>query len=609
MMLDLGIAILVFVYESLVLLGAGVLTGRLIAICMGRFIPQNSHLLLGFAIFPVLVTWGGYIGIWQLPAVTEIVGIICVIAAMYALLKSAGNIVWTDLCAEGSWYIVPAIVLIMLFWMKSGYLLAGHSHADEGRSILFVSTFAHSALKPAYLFDISMPVAYPYYLFQSAAFAYRSVGGFLYPTIPLFAATLFAVFFSFRAMHLAARELFGEKGNRLFVVAMVILVFSSLQAYGRFLGKEMPYLFSLTVNPINEYWHAGYHYILGISLAVLGVAHLWTFMLKFARDSWRMFVLCICLAFGYAGIPILWMIAGIFCLLGLFLIHNRMNAVGFFLKEMPFSLLIWSGILLQQIFNFLPRVVPQFSFSMPHPWYLRDVQILIAYTGESFLWLKQLLLGHLMIIRGAGIFVFISLPISVVTFFRYVRSFTSAPPIFPFSVIITTAILILTCTTSITSDWFSRGFIGTIIVGSFVTAYALLPFIFTKKYAVFFAIIAVPLFILHGISFILEYRQPHFHPQLPHVRAWNQYPLETTFYSKQFKDKENQILFAGRHIITMPPAPFFAYFLHPDTYHKLGTKVQFTPCKRTWFGSNTPLGSYVNIDTETPKVVHCTSVR
>ena len=609
---EIATSFAVFCYEGTILLGAGALTGLLLAKLFGGRLPESYRLPLGFGFFPVLVTWGGFIGIWRIPFVTEAAGLACAVAGVRWSVQAVRGATWAEIRASGRWYALPVFVVTLLFWMKSSYLLAGHSHGDEGRSVAFVTTFANNALKPGFLFDTSLPVAYPFYLFQAAAFGYRAVSGYLYPTIPLLAATLIAIFLSFRMLHLASQALFGSDGNRIFLLASAILVFSGLESYRKILIENgMSYLLVGPVQPYTDNLHAGYHYIWGVSIAVLGIAQLWTFLRTRNGDQWRLFVLCICLSFGYSGIPTLWIIVGACILLLAFIAESGKPAFLVLLRALPVSLLIWSGILIPQIFNFLPRIVQQFSFSLPHPWYPRDIEVFIEQTGHSFELLKSFAVGPIGIIRGAGILIFASLPLSILVCMRQIRkrSISSASPVFPLCVIVSAAVLILTCTTSITSDWFARGFIGTEIVGSLVMAYLLLPYVSSRKYLPQVLVLGIPLALLHSIAFLRSYEAPNIPMNFSEIREWNRkYPFETVFYTKEFGEKADQLMMAGRYVITVPSPPLYAYFLHPDTYRKMGLEPTFVPCEKSWYGNNSPPDTFVYVDDPQLKMIPCSSV-
>ncbi|MBM3230888.1 hypothetical protein FJZ28_01015 [Candidatus Peregrinibacteria bacterium] len=95
MLLQLGVAILVFCYEALVLLGAAMITGRLIGVCMGESVPENRRLLLGFALYPALVTWGGFLLLWRIPFLTQAAGLLCAAYAVSGLWNGARRATWT----------------------------------------------------------------------------------------------------------------------------------------------------------------------------------------------------------------------------------------------------------------------------------------------------------------------------------------------------------------------------------------------------------------------------------------------------------------------------------------------------------------------------------
>lgn len=607
---DSLLALFLFVYSLLVLLGAAECMGMLLQRLTRNALPPSYVLPLGFALVPVLASYGGFLGIWRIPFSTEIVGFLCMMFGVRMMVRLIRRMTFADVRQSLLLYAVPGLAVLAVLLTKWGSLAAGISHGDELRSIAFVGAFANSGLKPVYLFDASVPVAYPFNIFEAAAFAYRSVRGMLYPTIPLFAATLLAIAGMYRVLHLACRSFFAEKGDQMFLLTSIFLTFSTLHGYEPFF-PSLRLLFGGIVQPVNANMHAGYHYLWGISLAMLAIAHLWKFLGDApARQDCFLFSLLLPLGFSNAGIPVLWLMMGLVLPVLWFVSRRGWSGMLRLLREAHVFVILNVLILLPQSFNFLPRLIEPFAFSWPHVWYPRVVDGVLQHHASLPVFPTRILLAPLMIMRCIGPVLTIVLLLSPFLALREWRK-RPASPVLPLIFVLATSCLILTFTNSVSSDWFSRGFIATTVVAAMAAAALLHPWLFERR-SLLLLIVLIILAPVHVTSFALEHWSSRSKPfvDLPGLRAMNvAYPLGTTLYSSEYGDKAHMGVFAGRSVVTVPPAPLFAYFLKPSVYNDwLGIETSFVPCTQSWYGKNTPQGFFVYLDGEEPEAIDCSHV-
>ncbi len=589
--LDYASALSLLASYVLTLIGASAATGGILACVFQEKIPQAYRFPLGFALFPVLVSYGGLANLWRaVPFLSTIVAMAAFVYGIVVTVRCVRKINGTVI--RRNWWIVavPVGVILMLLITKFAYLMGGRSGGDETRSILFVSSFASNALKPAYPFDFSLPVAYPYYLFQTGAFLYHAASGVLLPSIALLATTLVAVGLSYRVLFLTVTHLFTERPDRKFFLAACMLTFSGF--YGL---KEtfhlLPFI-RLQAQPMSEYLHSGYHYLWGVALAVWGMALLGSYVREGGKTALLLAILLLCLSFGYSGISGIWAGFGAIVVV-LHSLIEKPNRIVPLLRSVPATLAIVVFALLPQLFSVLPRFDEPFAFSLPHFWLLRDAQLFMTQNGSGAFSLWRLLLaGPLIILSNTGPFILAAMGMCLIAVTRRYTRDAEWERLFPLAVTVVVALFLLTFTTTVKTDWYSRGVLVPTIFGAIIGGKLFSPLFFHGK-----RLIAAAMTLLLGIQAVSALLEQTMHishaPEFEVAREINEtYPLGTIFYEPEFV-YGTYVLTAGRAVVTKPPVAFISYIPHWDLLARLGKVQAYAPCLHSFYGSSTPDNQFV----------------
>lgn len=600
-MIGLGL----LMYDLAVIFGGAHLTGSLLSRLLFRGALETPYRLpLGFALFPVLVTYGGFFRLGRLDPLVILAGLALAAYASVILWTNSRKFPWKEHCCRyGYVYAVPLATLLLLAAVKAGYLLGGTSDGDEGRSVLLLGSFATNGLKPAYPFDFGLPIAYAYYLFELGAFLYIGVHGWSFPTIPLLAVTLSTVALSYYVLFLLCRRVFPERAERAFVLASAFLTFSGVHGFNE-RWSLIPFV-HVQVQPLSEYVHSGYHYLWGAMLGLLGIGILMDFFREEKRTDWILAILCLSVSFGYAGLSFAWIACGVFLLVCQFLLDRLWKGLRLLLRGMPVAAFLGALLILPQFASLLPRFDPTFSFSMPHLWFPAVVdRVAAAQDGGPFLSLRFASVGAIIILVNTGVFLslgFVVGCLSVVPMFRRSRELER---LLPFCTTIVAAVLLLTFTTSVKSDWFSRGFLVPMICSSLIATEIFHRILWNGKTFRFFVIVG--LLSVQASSVFLEHVLKVAHPAPPEeIVIAKTYPLGTIFYAKEFDEEASHITMAGRAVIAVPPEQFVSYINHPDVLEWFGIRGGFAPCTRTSYGASTPKGFFVNLTGKDPVVERC----
>src|SRR5438105_4324561 len=108
---EIFLGLLILGYSLLVMLGASDACGRLLGKIARGYLPPSYRLPLGFAVFPVLLTWTGFLGVWRIPYLTELAGIACAAAGLLFLIRLCREISTGDIRRNTRVYALPAVVL------------------------------------------------------------------------------------------------------------------------------------------------------------------------------------------------------------------------------------------------------------------------------------------------------------------------------------------------------------------------------------------------------------------------------------------------------------------------------------------------------------------
>lgn len=598
--MSIAVAFCVAIYYGLILVGASFASANVFRIPILRNVPKSYQTFLGFSLFPVMVTWLSFTKIWFLPMVTIVCGGILGAFGLWMIVRRAKYVRELTLADIGGW-IVPIVTLTILLIAKWGYMYGEHTHHDELRSALFTSTFASNGLKPAYPFDWSLPLAYPFYMFTITAFLHASTGGMLLPTVSLFTVALVSIALTYGCMRLICRDVFPERERLAFILASLIFTVSTLQCIDAASQK-------LTAPPqdILLFFHAGYHYLWGGVLGCLGLVALWNAIRNAKRELWLLTILCFALSFTFSGITAVWFAFAALPVLFLGCVrHRRQCWTLFYSQETIVGFLGALLILLPQFANFLPRYAATFYFSAPHVWFPRDVAAFLLKTHLPRV-TGAILFDALTLLTTFGIPICAGLCSAIVCARSYLRSKRDQMTVFCLGAL--TSIVLLTFTDGPSGDWFGRGPLAITFIGTFLATSLFLPF-FSKRSWNLCTMLLGMVFVVQIGAFALRLRDnPSSLPKYPDlVQAIHTHTsLREILYVDHYGDIAESIIWAGRSVITHPPQAFVAYLNHRHVHDALKLpQYSFKPCRESWYGKNTPQDQFIHLSNKAMQDVPC----
>lgn len=610
------LALLLLGYFFLVLIGASrAVGGWFDLLFFRRRLPEEYMLPIGFAVLPVLVAILGFVGLWRIPGLAIVSAVAAACKGILVVRSFIQRVRDEETPFMRKYWtaIVPCFVLILLAITKYHALHGGMSgDGDESRSILFTTAFAANALKPAFPLDFSLPVYYPYFLFETSAFLYASVHGVLFPSIPLLATTLAALVASYGILFLTAQRLFLRSPDRAFFFVSLFVTFAGMRS----LLADMPALSFLTRVPIREtanFFHTGIHYFFAVCLCILATVLCWQGMERREKDACVLAAGLTFLGFGFSGIPVVWMGCGIVVLLGIFLLRKRAEAIRFIGTCLPSTILLAIVFLSPLFANFLPRQYPVAIIEGPHSWFQRD----FAFFAEQ---------NHLASSIGANILFAVAAIFLSMGFCLFV-GFCSAPfiallrrskqtdpvwhALFPITIVLLVSWLLPVFTTGTSNDWTARGFLVPIVFSAFVASAIFSTMIASPKTRWSASIIVGLIVIFQGTIFLRDtFAQRSSRPSetVAHLQAALPFG-SIVFVPKQSEADSEAILAAGRAVIMEPPPSRANYLLDHTILESIFQVTDaFVPCIQSRYGRNTPTGVFVLVtDKKTMITERCPS--
>jgi hypothetical protein len=574
------------VWYCLILEGSGKFVGRLIVKLYGKEDLEGMERVLGYAVFPVLLAVGGFLRLWMIPWITEAAGL--------ALGVYGAHTLWTERRAyraklSDRWLryavICLGLALIALLIPKIGYLAGGHAHDDEGRSLVLTVLFAANGLKPAFPYAASLPVAYPWYSFETSAFLYRSAHGVLFPSIAILAVTIGNLTAFALVLYKLWQRMKGAHAASLSLLTGALLLFSTMKG------------FRTPVQTVNHNLVAGYHYLFGILLGTFGVSILWSSLKSGNRKQWAIAVLCIALSLGHTAIPGMWIIfqTAVVLLLGGWLLGWG-RVIGLGVRMIPLSVLTVVLVLLPQFANFLPRLAETFSFSLPHLWFPNSAGKFIGGSVGILRAVLSLEFSFLVLLLNVGPFLLAGAAYGILLFFLR-RKNLKDEPLLPIATGILVSALLLTITEAPSGDWYSRGMILPTVLSAFTMAAFLHPLL-TRKNGIgtMTRVCTLVLLCVLGVSFLIEQRSRVAVFLSPTLSRWRETPLDVPYYTVSAENPvSSDIISAGRAVIEVPPITHQAFLNNPAALKTFGIVGGFGPCSKSAFGSNAPAGRFAVI--------------
>ncbi len=576
-----------FGYQTMLLIGACDVVGHII---IRLFLPEfrGNHgyrMVLGFGILPILAAWLGLTGwITLIHVVSIFTGILAALWGAWIVRRGMlytwryRRSLWGTLC-------IPIFTSIAIASAKLGYLVGGpRSHHDEERSILFISALANNFLKPAYPFNYSIPVAYPFYLFETGSLLYLATNGWSLPSIPLLVITLGAIAMSYAVLWLICSD--EESSKAWFIWSSAFITFVGLLWIPKFWDGAA--FVSQQVQSLPSTLHAGTHYLFGTMIGILGLKHLQRYIQGNGNQTdGKVFVICMALAFTFAGIPSIWALAAGLLLVCIGLPHLLRAPMINHLRVSMCALASIVCIIGPQTPNLFPRLASTFYFSAPHWWFIRPTLDVINTTIFPEAFWKPLASILILLINVGPILtpVIILAPLFAWLTYRGIIK----PEITTYVVGIFASWLLLTFTSAPSGDWFGRGplfaeICAALIAGNIVQHYK------HHKWIVYLCVFFMALQAATSPGF-LSWNLTEASSQ---VRILNgSLPIGSVVVTETYDDPlAEQILKAGRGVFTIPPTAFMAYLNNVHLLEKWGILLRYHHCESSWLGSPTPLGVF-----------------
>ena len=549
-------------------------------------IPYQKRLVLltGFSLFPAVLAIMGYLKVWMIPYVPNLVGLACISYAVFWISKNVdlAYLKRKDLAL----FIVPIIAILYLVILKINYIWGGPlSHMDEGRSILFISGLANNFLSPAFPTIYSIPVMYPFYLFETGAFLYLATSGIGYPTNPLLVITIWALALGYLALYESCTK-FCTKPKKVFLYASAVITTSGLAIY-------QPRILLDTVHPfmlgqMTGLFGAGYHYFFGICMAVMGVAYFIEFLKTSKKHNFILAVFGIVTCFGFAGIPAAW--AG-FSIIVIFLVWLPVGKISTAKGLSAKAAIVALFMLGPQLFSFMPALTPLFGFTLPHWLLIRPFVDVVNKTPlPDILW--QPLIGPLTILVAVGpilAFSFLILPFIVIR-----KNFLAWA--------VVSSVLLLSITETWGPDWFGRRPLFAIVLSGILISI----FIENKSRTIKTLFISI---LVAQTLYYIPLPILHFQRALPVVSTiHNGLKIGTLFFTPEYNQLAENTLLAGRGVLTAPSEAHEAYLPNKTILNRMGIPLKITVCSKNAFGKTIPRGVFVIIKEDKMHEYRCDEI-
>ncbi len=595
---------LLLLYYLLMLLGASMLLGQGVS----RLLPQDRAgffwpLLSGFSLVPVATVYLALIGLTKTPWLLEVLG---VLLALYGGLQLFKGIGWYRVNGIGKeatlLLLVPALSLVFLLVSKSCYLEGGLNNLDDIRSVGLTGAFATNHLKPAFLYDFSIPISYSYYLYEWSALLYAMVDGIGMPSVPVLAVNLWVVALFYGAMYEVGRRLLSDHSRLAMLLLMALLSFYGFDFITGVVWEQqhLEWWNKPQLTQMASYQHWTYQYLFASALLLLGVIQLSDYFHRADARAGLRFVALFALAAGYGAIPFVWAVIALLPVTVAVLLRLR--------SEFPWRLsvrlilpaaFLAAVLLLPVVFAFVGReVIVEFP-TMPQAWYRPEgfgglsllnynLKILELEVGPL------LMLGMLLLPRwyfvgsapGGGSeseprrdIAWFALGIVVLSLISYSRYF----------------------------DWFSRGMMLFVLIAGFSAADWL------WRWGKRFSRIAVPLILLllapQLFNFSLEhvFRLCQCDPAPEDTKKLNaEFPLGSLFYRPGSVDVL-MIKMAGRAFIGPETGNDLMTYRNSEEFLRSWIEWEhpYTPCSQTLYGGSIPDGVYFEMVDDAVRETKC----
>jgi hypothetical protein len=550
-----------------------------------------TRLLFGFIGLPIIIAYGGFLKIFSVPFVINIVYIISILWSLRMIFVMRKRIpsLLSNIAAHWRYWLFPAAIILFVAAAKFWYLFGGMSgNSDDIRSIMLVSSFATNHLKPAFPLDFSLPVVYPYYLFLSAAFAYAGLQGWMFPGIPLLAVTLLALVWIYRCLWLALQSIHPSAGPLSFLITCCSFTFAGFRLSHTFPDA----LLSSPAPSISQFFHTGYHYLFGAAIGILGLIFLYECLYRNNQKRWMTASLLLATSFGFGGIVGVWVLITAIMLTA-YGLWPAIKTTGWSRTSRGLCTMIVTGliVLLPQIFSSLPRLAPTFTIRIPGLFFSRDIAALSLELHKSLNIIDKILFDGLVLLMTTGFLALLGTGISFVLVLR--QKFSSGTrwssfAEFPLLCILFTSLLLLIITEAPSGDWTGRGLIVPIAAASILAGSLKISARLKKGALMLFILLTLIQGTLWTQEFAAGFSTRPTTTLVNDIRE--KFPFGTQFYIPDWNENNTAVFEAGRSVIGMPEPGFLAFMNDLQVLHALHIITEdnkaFDPCRTSWFGKS-----------------------
>jgi hypothetical protein len=374
-------------FQTLALLGmltAGVNAFR--RLCPLSPLPPALLWLICFGASATVLTWLGITGFFRGGAMAPAMGLAFAFYAIwyrrqyYALLRDTYR----------KWpYIVCfiAAIAVLAAIPKWCYLNGGINNTDEIRSITLTSAFAANYLKPAFVYNFSIPLSYSYNLYEISAFLYSIVSGYSWPSLTLLVTSTAAIIMFYLAYALFLHGAFPRRNSLTILVGLLSVTFFGEDIFVFEFGLVKGHMEEwnrLQVSQMATYHQWVYQYLLSMGFALGTLYALAEFCENLHRHWLYAAAACAGFALTFGAITGTWLIAAAVTF-ALFAIALNPRIILHGLYALPLILVIAVVILYPQKYTFIARDTI-LSFQAPSLWYNR-IPLSMAHWSD---WAREL---------------------------------------------------------------------------------------------------------------------------------------------------------------------------------------------------------------------------
>lgn len=359
-------------YESLALAGLLLAGVTLFRRAFPRSpLPPALQWLLCFGACATLLSWLGMTGFFRSGVMAPALGMGFSGYALwhrrrsYAFLRKA----------YAAWpYIVCFIlaVAVLAAIPKWCYLSGGINNTDDIRSITLTSAFAANYLKPAFVYNFSIPISYSYNLYEISAFLYAIVSGSGWPSVTLVVTSTAAIVLFYLVYALFLQTAFPQRSPLAVLVGLASITFygSDIFIYKAAISHQHsegwnPY----QISQMATYQQWVYQYLISMGFALGALCALAEYNRQPHRHWLYAAAACTGFALTFGAITGVWLVAA--CgVLALFTLALNRRAIVPALPCLPIILAIAAFILYPQFYTFVGRDTIV-SLQEPSLWYRR----------------------------------------------------------------------------------------------------------------------------------------------------------------------------------------------------------------------------------------------